>query len=109
MASFRDQVEDLDAAVMDSLSDGVADYLSRSGEVLAPAIPVIVELDIERIADSEMGGIGGVLERVRTHCVQKGRLQPLDRRGAFHMDGVTWRIDGIHEDDGHLITFYVVP
>ncbi|MCY1358698.1 hypothetical protein D9M68_713910 [compost metagenome] len=109
MAGFGDFIADLDDAVMGSLSDGVADYLSRAGEVLAPAISVIVELDVERIADTELGGVGGVIERVRTHCVQKRLLVPFDRQGAFLMDGKTWHIDGIHEDDGHLITFYVVP
>ncbi len=104
MAGFRDCIADLDDAVMGTLSDGTAQYLSRSGAVLREAVPVIVELDVERI-DSVEGG----MDRVRTHCVQRHLLQPLDRQGSFVMDGRTWHIDGIAEDDGHLITFYVVP
>ncbi|MCY1294718.1 hypothetical protein D9M70_440260 [compost metagenome] len=104
MAGFGDHIGDLDDMVMSSLSDGSAQYLSRAGVVLAPAVPVIVDLDVERV-DTLSGGI----DRVRTHCVQKHLVQPLDLKGAFALDGKTWHIDGIAEDDGHLITFYVVP
>lgn len=104
MAGFGALVDDLDALVMDSLSDGSAQYLSRTGAVLAEAVPVIVDLDVERVDSVDRG-----LDRVRTHCVQKHLLRPLDLKGVFVMDGKTWHIDGIAEDDGHLITLYVVP
>lgn len=103
MSSFPDLVEDLDDMIMDSLSDGTATYLSRTGQVLADAVPVIVEKDVERFSE------GGAVDRVRTHEVQKRYLQPFDRQGAFVMDGKTWHIDGIERDDGHMITLYVVP
>lgn len=104
MSGFSDLVDDLDDQVMASLSDGDAQYLSRSGAVLADKIPVIVELNVERVSV-----INGAIDRGRTHCVQKRLLQPLDLKGAFAMDGKTWHIDGIADDDGDLITFYVVP
>lgn len=104
MAGFGDLISDLDDMVMDSLSDGAAQFLSRTGEVLAEAVPVIVDLDVERV-----NALSGGIDRVRTHCVQKHLLQPLDLKGAFAMGGKTWHIDGIAEDDGHLITFYTVP
>ncbi|MDT4877535.1 hypothetical protein FQZ97_1130630 [compost metagenome] len=103
MAGFSDLVDDLDDAVMGSLNDGTADYLSRSGEVLAEDLSVIVELSVQR--EDRIDSV----DLVRTHSVQKRLLVPFDRQGAFRMDGKTWHIDGIHEDDGHLITFYVVP
>lgn len=103
MSGFPDLVDDLDDMIMDSLSDGTATYLSRSGQVLAEGVPVIVEKDVERF------GEGGAVDRVRTHEVQKRYLQPFDRQGAFVMDGKTWHIDGIERDDGHMITLYVVP
>jgi len=103
MSGFPDLVGDLDDMIMDSLSDGTATYLSRSGQVLAEGVPVIVEKDVERF------GEGGAVDRVRTHEVQKRYLQPFDRQGAFVMDGKTWHIDGIERDDGHMITLYVVP
>ena len=90
--------------VVARLNDGEAQYLSRSGVVLAAAVPAIVSQGVERL-DALSGGV----DRVRTHCVQKHLLQPLDLKGAFVMAGKTWHIDGIAEDDGHLITFYVVP
>lgn len=104
MAGFRDRVARLDAAVMRHLSDGVCQYLGRDSQVLASDVPVIVEQEVERFTE-----VDGAVERVRTHCIQKHLLQPLDRQGSFAMDGKTWHIDGIAADDGHLITFYVVP
>lgn len=104
MSGFADFVADLDDMVMDSLSDGTATYLGRDGQVLAVDVQVIVDLDVERVDALSVG-----IDRVRTHCVQKNLLQPFDRQGAFAMDGRTWHIDGIAEDDGHLITLYVVP
>ena len=104
MAGFDDLVSDLDDMVMASLSDAPAQYLSRTGVVLAEAVPVIVDLDVERV-----DAINGSIDRLRTHCVQKHLLQPFDRQGAFLMDGKTWHIDGIADDDGHLITLYVRP
>jgi hypothetical protein len=103
MAGFSDLISDMDDMVMGSLSDGEAQYRSRSGVVLAAAVPVIVERSAERVSE-----ISGAVDRVRTHCVQKRLLQPLDLGGSFVMDGRAWNIDGIVEDDGHLITFYVV-
>lgn len=103
MSGFPDLVSELDDMIMDSLSDGTATYLSRTGQVLAEGVPVIVEKDVERFSE------GGAVDRVRTHEVQKRYLQPFDRQGAFAMDGKTWHIDGIERDDGHMITLYVVP
>lgn len=103
MAGFGDLVDDLDDQVMASLSDGEAEYLSREGEVLAPGVPVIVEADVAREDRA------GAVTLVRTICVQKRLLQPYDRKGAFRMADGVWQIDGIHSDDGSLITFYVVP
>ncbi|MDG9926120.1 MULTISPECIES: hypothetical protein [unclassified Pseudomonas] len=103
MAGFGDLVDDLDDQVMASLSDELVDYLSREGGVLAPKVPVIVDHGVARQDRLE------VLSLVRTVCVQKRLLQPYDRKGAFRMADGVWQIDGIHSDDGSLITFYVVP
>lgn len=103
MASFGDLVDDLDDQVMASLSDGDAEYLSREGEVLAPRVPVIVEADVAREDRA------GAITLVRSICVQKRLLEPYDRKGAFRMPDGVWHIDGVHSDDGSLITFYVVP
>ncbi|WP_312224334.1 hypothetical protein [Stutzerimonas nitrititolerans] len=104
MSGFPDLVDDLDDMVMDSLNDGTATYLDRNGQVLAVDVPVIVDLDVERV-----DALSGCVGRVRTHCVQKHLLQPFDRQGAFSMEGKIWHIDDIADDDGHLITIYVVP
>ena len=111
MAGFGACIAALDAAVMASLGDGLADYLNASGAVLAGGIGVILDKDVERLDI-----VSGMVDRSVTITVRRHLLQPLDRQGAFRLDpaewgadGKTWHIDGIAEDDGHLITFYVVP
>lgn len=102
---------DIDTDVMSALNDGRADYLNASGAVLAAGLEVIFDKDVER-----MDLISGMVDRAVTITVRRHLLQPLDRKGAFRLapedwgaDGKTWHIDGIAEDDGHLITFYVKP
>ncbi|TBW07908.1 hypothetical protein E0E52_10610 [Azotobacter chroococcum] len=96
----------MDAALLAQLGDGQGDYLSLSGQgaVLATGLDLELTRDVERLDLAS-----GALDRSVTLTVQKHRLQPLDRKGAFLLDGKTWHIDGIASDDGHLITFYVVP
>ncbi len=104
MASFADQVAEMDDLLFDGLADGITQHLSRNGEVLVEALPTFVDVEAERL-DAVSGGI----DRVRTHQVQKSLLQPFDRQGSFFFDGRVWHIDGIAADDGDLITLYVVP
>jgi len=111
MAGFGACIAALDAAVMASLSDGLADYLNASGAILVWGIEVMLDKDIERVDI-----VSGMVDRSVTITVRRKLLQPLDRQGAFRLDpavwgadGKTWHIDGIAEDDGHLITFYVKP
>lgn len=94
----------MNKTILRALSDGIAEYHSATGAVLASGVEVIVERDIERF---DAGS--GMLDRAVTITARKSLLQPFDRQGAFVMDGKTWHIDGIAEDDGSLITFYVVP
>lgn len=109
--SFAELTDDMDAMLMSSLNDGLADYLNASGAVLAGGLEVILDKDVERIDLAS-----GMVDRAVTITVQRHLLQPLDRKGSFRLDpqawgadGKTWHVDGIAEDDGHLITFYVVP
>ncbi|WP_296125071.1 hypothetical protein [Pseudomonas sp. Ga0074129] len=108
---FDELTEDMDDMIMSSLNDGIADYLNASGAVLAGGIEVILDKDVERVDI-----VSGMVDRSVTITVRRHLLQPLDRQGAFRLypvewgaDGKTWHIDGIAEDDGHLITFYVKP
>lgn len=104
MAGFGACIAALDAAVMASLGDGLADYLNASGAVLAGGLEVILDKEVDRLDTAS-----GMLDRAVVITVRKSLLEPFDRKGAFLLDGKTWHIDGIAEDDGHLITFYVVP
>ena len=111
MAGFADLIDDMDAAIMASLNDGKAEYLNAAGAVMASGLEVMIDKDIER-----MDLVTGMVDRAGTITVRRHLLQPLDRKGAFRLapedwgaDGKTWHIDGIAEDDGHLITFYVKP
>lgn len=102
--SFADLTDDMDAMLMSSLNDGLADYLNASGAVLAGGLEVILDKEVDRLDTAS-----GMLDRAVVITVRKSLLEPFDRKGAFLLDGKTWHIDGIAEDDGHLITFYVVP
>lgn len=102
--SFADLTDDMDAMLMASLNDGTADYLNAAGAVQAAGVEVILERDVERL-----DVVSGMLDRAVTLTVRKALLTPLDRKGAFVHAGKKWHIDGIAEDDGHLITLYVVP
>lgn len=111
MAGFADLIDDMDAAIMASLNDGTAEYLNAAGAFMAGGLEVMLDKDIER-----MDLVSGMVDRAVTITVRRDLLQPLDRKGAFRLDpedwgtdGKTWHIDGIAEDDGHLITFYVKP
>lgn len=94
----------MNKTILRTLADGIAEYHSATGAVLARGVEVIMERDVERLDD-----VSGMLDRSVTITVRKSLLQPFDRKGAFVMDGKTWHIDGIAADDGHMITFYVVP
>jgi hypothetical protein len=109
--SFAYLTDDMDAAIMAGLNDGTADYLNAAGAVLASGLEVILDKDVERL-----DVVSGMLDRAVTITVRRHLLPPLDRKGALRLDpqdwgadGKTWHIDGIAEDDGHLITFYVKP
>ncbi|WP_437881029.1 hypothetical protein [Pseudomonas sp. LRF_L74] len=104
MAGFGSLVDDMDDAVMDSLSDDCANYCSRTGVLIAEGIPVIIDKDVERVDE-----VAQAIDRVRTHTVQKRFLDPFDRQGYFEVAGKAWHIDGIQADDGHMITLYVKP
>ena len=102
--SFADLTDDMDAMLMSSLNDGHADYLSATGMQLACGVEVIIDMDVDRI-----DVVSGMIDRAVTITVRRDQLQPLDRKGAFRLPAKTWHIDAIAADDGHLITFYVVP
>lgn len=112
MANFAALVDDMDSMLMGSLNDGRVDHLSAGGDPLAVEVEAIVDLDVERIAEF------GAIDRLMTVAVRKALIPNLDRQGSFRsnadnpiavMGSKTWHIDGIASDDGHLITFYVVP
>jgi hypothetical protein len=100
-ASMRDG---MNKTILHALADGSVAYLNATGSVLVSGIEAMLEQNAERIDLA-----GGMVERMATITVRKSLLQPFDRKGAFVLDGKTWHIDGIAEDDGHLITLYVVP
>jgi len=112
MAGFADLVDDMDSMLMESLSDGRVDHLSASGSPLAEGLEAIVDQGVERLAEF------GAVERLMTITVRKALIPHLDRKGGFRsnagspvpvMGGKVWHIDDVASDDGHLITFYVVP
>ena len=105
MSFFDDLVDDMDATLLDVLGDGQVAYLDRQGAVINGALTVEIE---DGVVPIDL--VNRAVDRVRTLCAQKTLVQPYDSEGAFRDEsGQLWHIDGIHMDDGHLITFYVVP
>ena len=94
----------MNKTIQRALSDGVADYLSATGMQLASGVEVIIDMDVDRI-----DVVSGMIDRAVTITVRREQLQPIDRKGAFRLPAKTWHIDAIAADDGHMITFYVVP
>lgn len=101
---FGRAMERLHRVGMSRLADSVGDYISNTGAVLAADLELQVDRDVERV---DM--VREAYDRATTVTVQRSQLQPFDRKGGFVIAGQTWHIDGIASDDGHLITFYVVP
>src|SRR5690606_30426396 len=91
-------------ATADGFADSVGDYVSSNGAVLASGLELMVDKDVERL---DM--VSGAIDRAVTVTAERSQITPLDRKGGFVVNGQTWHIDGIASDDGHLITFYVVP
>ena len=86
------------------LADSAGAYVDRNGVVLAAELALMVDRDVERI---DMAS--GMVDRAVTVTALHNLVQPLDRKGAFVVDGKTLHIDGIASDDGYMISFYVVP
>lgn len=84
------------------LADSVVDHLDAQGATLVAGLDAMIDRDVERLDQ-------GRLERAVTVTVSKGALQSFDRRGAFRVNGEVLHIDKIASDDGHLVSFYVVP
>lgn len=85
-------------------ADAIVDYLDRQGDVIAEGIAVAIDDSVDRPNDDT-----GAIDRARAISVLWSALPRLDRKGAFRdQAGKLWRIDGIHEDDRHLISLYVV-
>lgn len=111
MAGFGDSIAAMDAAVEDTLSDGLAEFIAANGRLQHPALLIMLDKDAERIDT-----VQGLIARAVTISVRRSALLEYDRQGAFRLDAVhwgadgkTWHLDGIASDDGHWITFYVVP
>lgn len=85
------------------LADSVGHYVDQNGTVLAQELQLQVDRNVERF------GEGGAVDRMTTISALRSFIQPLDRKGAFVIGSEIWHIDGVADDDGHLITFYVVP
>lgn len=84
------------------LADSVVDHLDAQGATLVAGLNAMIDRDVERLDQ-------GRLERAVTVTVAKETLHTLDREGAFRLNGKVLHIDQVASDDGHLISFFVVP
>ena len=87
--------------------------LRRNTTLAALAVAALTSLGAHAADRATAREAQALFERAVDYMNQNGPERAFaafnDRQGAFVMDGRTWHIDGIAEDDGHLITFYVVP
>ena len=86
------------------LADSLGAYLDKTGAVLAEDLELIVDRDVERV---DMAN--GMIDRAVMVTVRSSLIQPLDRKGAFLIDGKKLHFDGVASDDGHMISLYVRP
>lgn len=86
------------------LADAVVDHLDAAGSVLVEGLAAFVDREVERFDE-----VVNAVDRTTTIGVLKASLQPYDRKGSFRLNGQTLHLSGIASDDGHRITFYVVP
>lgn len=89
---------------MQALSDKLVDYHGSKGELLSAGLTAIVDHGTDRINETT-----GSIDRWSTIAVLHADLQKVDRKGYFLLDARQFYIDGIANDDSHLITFYVRP
>ena len=104
MSRFARSLARLHRVGMDALSDQVVDYYDNQGALLDIGIAAIVDHGTDRINETT-----GSIDRWSTIAVLHTALQKVDRKGHFVLDQRPFYIDGIANDDGHLITFYVRP
>lgn len=89
---------------VDRLSDETADYLDGQGNLVAEDVPIMNDKDVVAAGFEEI-----LLDPRRSLSALRAHLPAIHRGGSFQIAGKAWHIDGIAADDGHLITFYVVP
>lgn len=111
MSGFRQMIAEMDADIEEILSDGLAEFLSANGTPQRQGLAVMLDKDAERV-----DVVTGMVGRSVTIAVRRNVLGQYDRKGSFRLDpsawgadGKTWHVDGIASDDGHWVTFYVVP
>lgn len=104
MSRYARSLARLHRVGMEALSDKVVDYHDSQGALLNADIAAIVDHGTDRINETT-----GSIDRWSTIAVLHTALQKVDRKGHFVLDQRRFYIDGIANDDSHLITFYVRP
>ncbi len=104
MTRYARSLARLHRAGMQALSDNLVDYHCSRGELLNAGLTAIVDHGTDRINETT-----GSIDRWSTIAVLHADLQKVDRKGYFLLDARQFYIDGIANDDSHLITFYVRP
>lgn len=99
MAGFADLVADMDAMVMASLNDGVADYLGPHGTPPVVGFEVIIDHNLQRV------GPEGLFRSDAVGITWKKRDLPAAVRGGVFKYGCKrYCVEDVIEDDGHMIT-----
>lgn len=97
--SFAALTGDMDAAVMSSLGDGLANYFNSAGAPVVFDLEVIVDHGLER---------AGAEGRFRTDAIgvtwRKSCLSDVECGGFFVHESKRLTVEVVIFDDGHMIT-----
>lgn len=99
MVGFSEMVDDMDALVMDTLADGIGDYLGD--ETNAPALGITLMID----RNLQQAGADGVFMTSAVGITwRKAQLAASDRGGIFLFKGALYQVEELIADDGYMIT-----
>lgn len=96
---FGALVDNMDAAITASLSDGAADYLDAAGLPAASGVEVLID------REAQHAGPDGLFVVVPISISwRKAQLAAPARGGRFVVGNATYIVEDIIADDGHMLT-----
>ncbi len=98
-ASFGSLVDDMDAAIMASLSDTTGDYLGIDGQPPVLGITLMVDKNLQ-----QAGAAGVFLTSAVGLTWHATELATAERGGVFVVGTKRYQVEELIADDGHMLT-----